>query len=116
LFDHFNNRFEVAIGTFQTSGNRGMWVVRHSNLLSSVEDNNDPPRRIGKCAWHWYTWGVFANRCPGHPVQDTNPDEESMGSTPYGNANPMTLIGLALPQDIEIGRAGYGRVRVGGRT
>ena len=39
-----------------------------------------------------------------------------MGSTPYGNANPMTLIGLALPQDMEIGRAGYSRVRVGGRT
>jgi hypothetical protein len=52
----------------------------------------------------------------GTSVQDTNPDEESMGSTPYGNANPMTLIGLALPQDIEIGRAGYSRVRVGGRT
>jgi hypothetical protein len=49
---------------------------------------------------------------PGH----TNPYEEIMGSTPYGNANPMTLIGPALPQNIEIDRAGYGRVRVGGRT
>jgi hypothetical protein len=39
-----------------------------------------------------------------------------MGSTPNGNANPMTLIGPALPQNIEIDRAGYGRVRVGGRT
>src|SRR6202022_3775769 len=48
LFDHFNDCFEVAIGTFQTSGNRRMWVVRHLNLLSSVEDNKDPPRRIGK--------------------------------------------------------------------
>jgi len=38
-----------------------------------------------------------------------------MGSTPYGNANPMTLIGLALPQDIEIDRDGYGRVRGDGR-
>jgi hypothetical protein len=45
-----------------------------------------------------------------------NPNEEHMGSTPYGNANPMTLIGLALPQDVEIGRDGSGRVRVGGRT
>jgi hypothetical protein len=36
----------MAVGTFQTSGNRGMWVVRHSNLLSCGEDNNDPPRRI----------------------------------------------------------------------
>ncbi len=41
-----------------------------------------------------------------------NPDEEHMGSTPYGNANPMTLIGTALPQETEIGRAGNGRVRV----
>ena len=46
LFDHFNNCFEVAIGTFQTSGNRRMWVVRHSNLLSSRQDSNDPPWRI----------------------------------------------------------------------
>jgi hypothetical protein len=49
---------------------------------------------------------------PGH----TNPYEEIMGSTPYGNANPMTLIGPALPPNIEIDRAGHGRVRVGGRT
>jgi hypothetical protein len=49
---------------------------------------------------------------PGH----TNPYEEIMGSTPYGNANPMTLIGPALPPNIEINRAGHGRVRVGGRT
>jgi hypothetical protein len=39
-----------------------------------------------------------------------------MGSIPYGNANPMTLIGPALPPNIEINRAGHGRVRVGGRT
>ena len=45
-----------------------------------------------------------------------NPDEEHMGSTPYGNANPMTLIGTALPQDIEISRAGYGRVRGDGHA
>ena len=48
---------------------------------------------------------------PGH----INPYEETMGSTPNGNANPMTLIGPALPQNIEIDRAGHGRVRVGGR-
>ena len=53
-----------------------------------------------------------------HPVRDKhfNPDEEHMGSTRYGNANPMTLIGLALPQDIEINRAGYVRVRGDGRA
>jgi hypothetical protein len=53
-----------------------------------------------------------------HPVRDKhfNPDEGHMGSTPYGNANPMTLIGLALPQDIEINRAGYVRVRGDGRA
>jgi len=39
-----------------------------------------------------------------------------MGSTPYGSANPMTLIGTALPQDIEIDRDGFCRVRVGGRA
>jgi hypothetical protein len=60
----------------------------------------------------------LANRCFEHPVRDRhfNPDEEHMGSTPYGNAHPMKLIGLALPQDIEISRAGYGRVRVGDRA
>jgi hypothetical protein len=42
-----------------------------------------------------------------------NPNEEHMGSTPYGNANPMTLVGPALPQDIEVSRVGYGRVRGG---
>ena len=50
------------------------------------------------------------------PGQAFNANEEHMGSIPYGNANPMTLIGLALSQDIEIGRAGYGRVRVGDRA
>ena len=62
--------------------------------------------------------GRMANRCSEHPVRDkhSNPDEEPMGSTPYGNANPMTLVGLALPQDIEIGRDGSCRVGVGGRT
>lgn len=48
--------------------------------------------------------------------QHFNPNEEHMGSTPYGNANPTTLIGIALPQDIEISSAGDGRVRVGDRA
>jgi hypothetical protein len=39
-----------------------------------------------------------------------------MGSTLVGNANPMTKIGFAMPQDIKIDRDGCGRVRIGGRT
>jgi hypothetical protein len=39
-----------------------------------------------------------------------------MGSTPYGNANPMISIGLALPQDKQIGGDGSRRVRAGGRN
>jgi hypothetical protein len=39
-----------------------------------------------------------------------------MGSTTFGNADPMTTIGLAMPQDIKISRAGFGRVRVGDRA
>jgi len=35
-----------------------------------------------------------------------------MGSTPFGNAGPIP-IGIALPQHIEIDRAGNCRVRVG---
>jgi hypothetical protein len=45
-----------------------------------------------------------------------NPDEEHMGSTTFGNVTPATMIGLALPQNIKIDRAGFGRVRVGGRA
>jgi hypothetical protein len=48
--------------------------------------------------------------------RQTNPDEEQMGSTPYGNANPAALTGTALPQDIKICRAGTCRVRVDGRA
>lgn len=44
------------------------------------------------------------------------PDEEPMGSTPNGNANPMISVGLALPRDRESGRDGKCRVSVGGRT
>jgi hypothetical protein len=60
----------------------------------------------------------LGNHCSEHPVRDghLNPDEEQMGSTPNGNAGPMTLIGIALPQGIKIDRAGGGRVRVGGRA
>jgi hypothetical protein len=60
----------------------------------------------------------LANRSSEHSVRDghLNPDEEQMGSTPYGNADPMTLIGTARPQDIKIDRAGSCRVRVGGRA
>jgi len=39
-----------------------------------------------------------------------------MGSTINGDAGPAILAGTALPQDIEIGRAGICRVRVGGRA
>jgi hypothetical protein len=43
-----------------------------------------------------------------------------MGSTPDGIADPITTIGPALPQDIEINRAGLqqalGRVRLDGRA
>jgi hypothetical protein len=39
-----------------------------------------------------------------------------MGSTSFGNANPATMIGLAMPQDIRINRDGCGRVRVVGRV
>jgi hypothetical protein len=35
-----------------------------------------------------------------------------MGSTSFGNAVPANLIGPALPQHIEINRAGWSRVRV----
>lgn len=35
-----------------------------------------------------------------------------MGSTTFGNVNPATMTGLAMPQNIKINRAGFGRVRV----
>jgi hypothetical protein len=50
LFDHLDNRFEVAIGSFQTSGNRKMRAVRHIGLLSCREDIKHPPGRIEKIA------------------------------------------------------------------
>jgi hypothetical protein len=45
-----------------------------------------------------------------------NPNDEHMGSTTFGDANPMRMIGLAMPHDIRINRAGHGRVRVGDRA
>jgi hypothetical protein len=39
-----------------------------------------------------------------------------MGSTTFGNVNPASMTGLALPQDIKIKRAGSGRVRGDGRA
>ena len=45
-----------------------------------------------------------------------NPNEEHMGSTTFGNATPATIIGLALPLNIKINRAGLGRVRGDGRA
>jgi hypothetical protein len=38
-----------------------------------------------------------------------------MGSTSFGNAGP-TAVGLAMPQDIKIDRAGFDRVRSDGRA
>jgi hypothetical protein len=35
-----------------------------------------------------------------------------MGSTTFGNVNPATMTGPAMPQDIKINRAGLGRVKV----
>jgi hypothetical protein len=35
-----------------------------------------------------------------------------MGSSIFGNTSPVTVIGLAMPQNIKINRAGSGRVRV----
>jgi hypothetical protein len=43
LLYHRDNLFEVAIGALQAPGNRGMWMVRHCNLLSSLEDIRHPP-------------------------------------------------------------------------
>jgi hypothetical protein len=35
-----------------------------------------------------------------------------MGSTTFGNVNPATMTGPAMPPNIKINRAGFGRVRV----
>jgi hypothetical protein len=50
---------------------------------------------------------VVWTMCPRAAI---NPIEETMGSTRYGSASPMNAIGAALPQAIEIDRAGGSRV------
>jgi len=42
-------------------------------------------------------------------------NDEIMGSTPFGNAGPITSIWAALPPHIEIDRDGGSRASVGGR-
>jgi hypothetical protein len=55
----------------------------------------------------------MAHRGLGHCVRDVfQSNEKNMGSTANGIADPVTAIGPALPQDIEINRAGLDRVRV----
>jgi hypothetical protein len=86
-------------------------------LLSSRQDSSDPPGRIEKTLdsdiAQAYLPGVVLDIVRDKPF---NPDEEHMGSTTFGNVTPATMIGLALPQNIKIDRAGFGRVRVGGRA
>jgi hypothetical protein len=53
--------------------------------------------------------GQHSNRSNGN-LRETLAKE--MGSTPFGNAGPIP-IGTALPQHIEIDRAGNCRVRAG---
>jgi len=48
---------------------------------------------------------------PGRSTLTTSTLEQHMGSTTFGSADP-TGVGLAMPQDIKINRAGCGRVRV----
>src|ERR1700730_10849402 len=60
---------------------------------------------------------VVWNRCSRQGFTlTTSILEQHMGSTTFGNANPATVIGLAMPQDIRINRDGCGRVRVVGRV
>jgi hypothetical protein len=35
-----------------------------------------------------------------------------MGSTTFGNANPATTTGPAMPRNIKVNRAGFRRVRM----
>src|SRR3984893_4848612 len=118
LLDHFNDGFEMAVGTFQTSGNRGMRVV-HEILLTSWEDNNDPPGRIRKnnltAIKVRHTCQALSRTRPKQRLKPCNPTKEHMGSTSFGNVTP-SLIGSALPQDIKINRAGFRRVRGDGRA
>jgi hypothetical protein len=81
-------------------------------LLSPREDIDDPPGRIEKMldsdtgqAYLPIVSRAFV------PDKSLNPNEEHMGSTTFGNVNPATMIGPAMPQDIRINRAGLRRVR-----
>jgi hypothetical protein len=93
-----------------------MWVVRHFNLLSSRQDNSDPPRRIENLL-DSDTGGAYLPVIVVDMSSRTtlNPNEENMGSTTFGNVNPA-MTGPALPQDIKINRAGCRRVRGDGRA
>jgi hypothetical protein len=55
------------------------------------------------------TWDMMSE-------ESFNANEEPMGSTTFGNATPAIMIGPALPRNIRINRAGFGRVRSDGRT
>jgi hypothetical protein len=44
------------------------------------------------------------------------PNEEQMGSTPFGDAKPAPTAELAASQDIEMDRGSDGRVRMDGRA
>jgi hypothetical protein len=48
--------------------------------------------------------------------QRLNLDERAMGTTRYGNATLMNLIGQVLPLHIEVDRNGDRRVSVDGHT
>jgi hypothetical protein len=82
-------------------------------LLSPREDINDPPGRIEKrltAVQARHTCRMLSRAL----VRDKpfNPNEEHMGSTTFGNVNPATMTGLAMPPNIKINRAGFGRVKV----
>jgi hypothetical protein len=46
-------------------------------------------------------------------MKSSTPYDEQMDSTPFGDATPAAMAGLAAPQDIEIDR-GQRRVRADG--
>ena len=49
------------------------------------------------------------------PPPRFNPNEETMGSTPYGSVSPIDPIGAALPPHIEFDRDSGG-VKLGGQS
>jgi hypothetical protein len=53
----------------------------------------------------------------GRPAETfLTPNEEQMGSTPFGDAKPAPAAELAAPQGIEMDRCSDGRVMVDGRA